>query len=339
MLSSQPRILVLGARKGRFRADSPTQDELMLNAHESWAYAFACDYINILLATPADIAKYDIVIANSEYKNPKFLIQLQKLALSRSANVKWVTLIEGLAGDYLVPQYAIRELFDASDLIICINKYTQSFFSSFTKTRCEYIGVPYPVDVISKFKIPIDQREKKIFICPNLLSRQGDYIVAKEIGLPYYGWEKRVHRTLNQLVFNLRHYHSLDANWRINRAKAMFNDPKLEIRSDTSIFNFFKQNNNSYIWVNMDDRHTWGRYVLDAAALGIPVITTKSTGHGEDLFPDTTIENEFEIDKAIAIGKRLATDPDFYRHVAEYPIGKMEHLKHESMSKKLLSIL
>jgi len=339
MIDTNPRVLMLGSRKGRFRADSHGEKELLLNAHEAWAYAFACDYINIFTAKESDLANYDLVIFNSEYKKPGYLLKLLKLVTSRPASVKAAILIEGLAGFYIRPQPVVRELFDSADLIININKHTDSFFSSLTSTRVEYIGVPYPVDVVARYRVPIEKRTRRTFICPFLLDRWNDYFVARQIGLPYYGYEKRVNRTLKTLWSTLKQYHSADPDSRLKMAAGAYGDERLAIQKNTSISDFFRMNNDSYIWVNLDDRYTWGRYVLDAAALNIPIITTRSTGHGEDLFPTTTVDNEMMIGEAVSIGKRLLEDEDFYRQAAEYPNGKMEQYKPEAMKQKLLSVL
>ena len=91
--------------------------------------------------------------------------------------------------------------------------------------------------------------------------------------------------------------------------------------------------------MNLDSRYTWGRYVLDAAALCIPIITTTATYHGPIFFPETTVPHAMDIDRAIEIGKRLTSDRDFYQHVAFYPAGKMEFLGAEPMKRVLLDAL
>lgn len=68
----------------------------------------------------------------------------------------------------------------------------------------------------------------------------------------------------------------------------------------------------------MDERYTWGRYVLDAACLGVPIITTRSTGHGDVLFPDVTVENAFEIGQAVRCARSVLDDDDRYNAVAAY---------------------
>ncbi|MFA6571991.1 MAG: hypothetical protein WCT77_12235, partial [Bacteroidota bacterium] len=201
-----PRILVLGAFRGKVSSSENEIHQKIMDANEAWALAFKCPYIYTLGATKQSIENADIVIANSDYIKKSFIPHLVNLAENRPAHTKWVTLIEGDAEFYLKPQDEINRLFAASDLIICINKFTLSFFQSMTKTKCVFIGVPYPIDEISKFTVPFEKRERKTLICSWLLRRNNDYLVARELGIPYYGYEKRIHRTMKLIIPNLKQY-------------------------------------------------------------------------------------------------------------------------------------
>jgi glycosyltransferase involved in cell wall biosynthesis len=79
--------------------------------------------------------------------------------------------------------------------------------------------------------------------------------------------------------------------------------------------------------------------VLDAAALGIPIITTASTGHGETLFPETTLAHEYDVDRACELGRRLLDDKDFYRAVAEYAQERITDYGVEKSVQRLLAVL
>ncbi|MGA2298110.1 MAG: hypothetical protein ABSG15_11235 [FCB group bacterium] len=335
---SNPKVLVMGGNPGRWSAVERKEDEKYTTGIESWVYAFNSDYVHILEANPKDIANYDIVIANSNFHN-KYLPKLLSLQKNKPQNVKWVTLIEGDLSYYLKPNVFIKALLDSSDLINVINKYTLTFFKKLTNSKVEYIGIPYPVDSITQMAIQIEKRQRRLFICPWLLTRQNDYLAAKEIGLPYYGYEKRISRKLNTLLSNYKTYGSNSPNFNIEKAEKYYADKNLLIKTETTLKNYFEENRDSFIWLNLDDRFTWGRYVLDAAALQIPIITTKSTGHADDLFPYTCLEHEYDIVQAIELGKRLVEDIEFYRMVSSYPFGKMEHLKAEVIKNKLLSSL
>ncbi len=332
--SYTPKVLVLSGYGGRQKfAELPGDFH---NGTKSWAYALGGDYINTLRATPNDLQGYDIIIANS---NPgKYIKHLNMLAESRRGKTKWVTIIEGDATHYLTPNENFKDLLGNSDLINCINIFTLPFFRSMSDTNAEYIGMPYPVDEMSGFATPIENRKKEVMICHKLLLRWNDRLVARKLGMPYYGFEKRFHRGakhIGEIVSNK----TLNPNYYFNKVKNIYDDPNLGIKNHIVANKFYSENSSAYLWLNLDERYTWGRFVLDAAALRIPIITTKSTGHGMEFFPDTCLENEFEIDKAIEIGRRLIDDEEFYRHVAEYPAGKMEHLKADAMKEKLFAAL
>jgi hypothetical protein len=102
---------------------------------------------------------------------------------------------------------------------------------------------------------------------------------------------------------------------------------------------YLREHSGSYLWINLDSRCTWSRFVLDAAALGIPIITTPSTSHGELLFPVTTVAHGMDIERTVELGKRLASDRDFYEQVARYPSDKMDFLRAEPMKRTLLRAL
>jgi hypothetical protein len=337
MSLSKPKVLVLSGESGRWTASDRKRDADVMNGVEAWVFAFDGDYIHSAEATVEDISRYDIVIANL---NPEaeMIANVEKLSAARPKSVKWVTLMEGSGLDYIYPRPQVREIFDNSDLVNCINVHSLELLRRMTKTRVEYIGIPYPVDGIAKLAVPFDKRRREALITPFLLKRWNDFFVARELGIEYYGFEKTIRRTFKNVVtdFFKKGERDFEKTRFLKRAAKLFNDKSLEILPERGLREFLSYNAGALLWINLDERYTWGRYVLDAAALKIPVITTKSTGHGTDLFPETTLENEFQIEKAIDIGRRLLKDKDFYRHVAEFPVGKMEHLKPEKMAARLL---
>lgn len=333
---SELKVLVIGGDTTNWTAKERPIEQTLLTGIETWVYAFNGTYQPILDTTLSDLKNFDIIIGNSNLG--KELNKSIYLAENRPANVKWITLVEGNASEYLTPHLQITKLFESSDLINCININSVSFFKALTKTKVEYLGMPYPVDLISKYRVDIDKRKRESLVCTALLKRINDVLTAKGIGLPYTIHE----RLLSRKMKNLKHfvkYRTLSKDILHRKTIEYHNDSNMKVRSVLPISEHFQKNNAYLLWINMDDRYTWGRYVLDAAALQIPIITTKSTGHAISLFPETCLDNEFEIDKAIEIGKRLASDKDFYRYVAQYPSDKLDHFSDEMMIKKLLTAL
>jgi hypothetical protein len=332
---SEPRLLLLGGSRGSWSAKDRQGEAATMNGIEAWVYAFNGDYAEGPAAKQDQLKGYDIIIANTNNPHDHLL----RLAQNRSANTKWVTLIEGDALDYLKPQPYIRELMECSDLVGCINKYSEAFFKSFTSTRAQYIGIPYPAEGIRSLATPFEKRRKEIFLAPMMLSRWTEYFCAKDNGIPLYGYERRLTRQRRTILKTLRKHRSMDP-WHFHKkARMLYHEPEFTIYRDEPLPEFFRRNGGAYLWLNLDERYTWGRYVLDAAALQIPIIATRSTGHAEHFFPGTMVENEFDVDKARQLITALLQDEEFYRSVSEVPIEKFEHLQPGRKKKELLDIL
>lgn len=340
--SSEPRVLVLGGVRERWTAEQRRNDSHYLNGIETWVFAFDGDYCWHGYATPKLIEQYDIVICNTnDTHNDSYCLHYRRLAENRPAHVRWVSLLEGSMLDYIKPQRHTRGILDASDLVNCINRHAMPMIQALTSAPVAYIGMPYPVEGVRKYVLPIAERQRRVFLCFFLLLRWNDYLVAKNLGLPYYGSERVISRRWKSLKRNWQEHQTLmDKDINLRRARQLYGDTELQILPTTSMHNYFQQNANSYLWLNLDERYTWGRSVLDAAALGIPVITTASTGHGDILFPKTTVATPFDVDKAIDIGKQLIHEPDFYLEVSEYAFEKLaEDYTEAVMKKKLLDSL
>ncbi len=335
-MTSDPRLVLLGGNKGFWHANDRLAESATMTGIESWAFACNGDYRQAIRCKKEDLANYDIIIASYNHSDTDKLIRLQE---GRRKGCKWVTMIEADALTYIKPQQFMRELLDNSDLIICINRHTESFFKKFTTAKVVNLGLPYPAEGIRALSTPVKERRKEIFLAPMLLTRWTEYFCVRDLGVPFYGYEKRLSRTRKTIIKNLRKHGTVDPQFFFREARSLYNEPQLRIERETSLPNFFRYNGAASVWLNLDQRYTWARYVLDAAALQVPIITTHSTGHGEDFFPLTTIANEFEIDKAAELVKKLFSDADFYREVSTIPINKFDHLRPEVKKKELFDSL
>lgn len=333
---STPRVLLLGGNTLPWKASERLHEADTMTGIESWVYAFGGDYICGMDATPSTIAQYDIIIGNT---NSTFIPHLLTLAESRRPETKWVTLIEGSGTDYIKPLPGVPKIFDVSDLVISINKYTTDLFRAMTKTQVEYIGIPYPAETIRKLSTPIDKRRREIYLSPFLLSRWSEVFVARQAKVPYYGIERRLTRKVHTLLPNLRKYGTINPKYNMDKARKLYNEPTLDIHRERSLEDHFRIEGGSMLWLNFDERYTWGRNVLDAAALQIPIVSTRSTGHQEDFFPTLLMETPFELEKALQLANRLLDDEEFYRDVCTIPIEKFAHLRPELMRDILLKIL
>jgi hypothetical protein len=133
------------------------------------------------------------------------------------------------------------------------------------------------------------------------------------------GYHVRMHRKIGNAWSNLQQFGTIhDSSAPLRQVEASFRAENLHVRPETTTKEYLTAMGANVLWMNLDERYTWGRYVLDAAALGVPIVTTRSTGHGQLLFPRTTVETAFSQRDAVALANALLHDADLYANVAEH---------------------
>lgn len=333
------KTLLLGGNPGFWRASERANDRHVMSGIEAWVFAMDGDHCNTLEATPELIDRYDLIIGNTNFGayRPKLLA----LQSGRKSSVRWVTLIEGCATDYLAPNSILKQILDGSDLINVINRHTLEFFRLCTSARCEYVGIPYPAANIRKQFSPGDRRD--VWTPSNLYNARAS-CASVLAALPVTDrFGRRCHGFMRKQTTQKR---------RLPFLPTMGINPKKEEQPCAGLINsvlFHKEmnmaeyfqtlSNSAYAFLNLDHRYTWARDVIDCAALQIPCIATRSTGHVEDYFPELMLRNEFEVREAAELLERLYTDNAFYERCAKVPIELLEPLSHASMKQKLLAAL
>lgn len=315
---THPKVLLIGGNPGRWTWKERLQDAPYDNGIEAWVHATQGTHVDHRSVTLDDVNRHDVVICNTNYIfKPGPMTKYVRLAEERRSNVRWVSLLEGDMRDYMRPDALIRRAFDASDLVNCINRHATEALQHITSTPVAYVGIPYPVDGVRTCATPIVERQRRVHICAFVLKRLNDHIVARQLGLPIDGYQSGIKRRPAEAYRNWKQYRTLlDKQAPFAMAEALYQDPHLTIHREVPMPVYYKAAGRNMLWINMDERFTWGRYVLDAAALGVPMVTTRSTGHADVLFPDTTVDTAFDVAEAARLARRLLDDADFYRHVS-----------------------
>jgi hypothetical protein len=202
------------------------------------------------------------------------------------------------------------------------------------------LGIPYPVDGVRACAIPWEHRSRSVHICPFLKTRWNEYQVATQLHIPIIGYERRLTRKFRNLLSNMRDCGTL-FNVDINRTyiSKLLHSSDLTVEYSKAFKEYYAHASSSLLWLNLDDRYTWGRYVLDAAALGVPIISTISTGHAPKLFPELTVQNPFDIDTALQMAHRIMDDDRFAKNACDYALEHIQEFKPDMMMKKLYTII
>ncbi|HEY3875946.1 MAG TPA: hypothetical protein VGM92_10750 [Candidatus Kapabacteria bacterium] len=331
------KVLLLGGNRKFWHASDRLHDRDFLSGIEAWIYSFDGDYSNTLEATQDLINTYDLIIGNSN--GGSYAPKLLELQRNRKKGIRWVTLIEGCATEYLTLDSTTKELFDSSDLINVINRHSLEFFRSCTSARCEYIGIPYPGATIREKFAAGNRRD--VWIASNLYhyrtsssSALAALPVTRAMGTNTHAFLRRRPRK--------RGFRRLIPDFKRPKIQDPYNGilPEIQFHKEMHMASYFQLiSDSAYTFVNLDHRYTWARDVLDCAALQIPCIATLSTGHAEDYFPTLMVPNEFAVSESSSLLERLYSDKKFYEECARVPVELFQHLTHSSMKEKLLAAL
>ncbi len=339
--NTTPCTLVVGGNPGRWSAHDRAHEAAHVSGIEAWVYALDGDYSSHDELRQSDIDSHELVILNTNrIEQPTHLKKLLGMMQKRSANTKVVCLLEGDMRDYLRPREYLRELFDSVDLINCINVHATEAIQLLTHTPVHYIGIPYPVEGVKSLRVQTQQRERRIHVCPFVLSRWTEVHLGQVLRLPMSGYEQQLSRRLRNVSSNYRkHGTLLNKGVLLQRASRMYPRHNLEVHAERWFSDYYRHAATALLWLNLDDRYTWGRHVLDAAALGVPIISTRSTGHAAILFPDCTVDTPFDVEAAAQKARRIIDDPEHYQSVITHADQALHMYRPEVIRHKLLSAL
>jgi hypothetical protein len=310
------KMLLLGGNAGAWSAKDRAKEADYMSGIEAWVFAFDGIYCGSRQSGATLLVdQCDLIIANSNLDRVDTLRELQR---NRNTKNKWVTLIEGGMHDYLRPTPKLLDLLNGSDLVAGINRHATDYFQKMLSTRYEYIGIPYPAE---KIRARFGPAKGKDIVLPTWLRDAYPSLLAslkfgEERKIPIHGIESMEERSVFPIPREVTLHHGMGMS------------DYLGWLSKTA-----------HVFVDLDRRYTWKRNVLDCAAIGIPCISTRSGGQGEEFFPELTVEDCFATESAAQMLRDLYDYPHIWREQATVPIEKFESLRPEAMKAKLLACL
>lgn len=95
----------------------------------------------------------------------------------------------------------------------------------------------------------------------------------------------------------------------------------------------------AYIGIHLDTLYTWGRFPLDMAALGIPVIGSNRNQTNNILWPELTVDPIQETGVAVLVAQRLLKDRTYYLAQINRAYKALENFTAVSTKRRLLDII
>jgi len=260
-----------------------------------------------------DLEEYDYVFINENCEMYQLTIDLRE---GLPPKTKVIGYADGAYQDltrmpFMPHGMLLIKMLKTVDAFVTLVEDAVGYYKLFTDKPVAYLGMPFPYEKkVRQFQIPLEQkREKWIAVagqlthCP-LKNCIGNLFLTKKA-------EKVKILFLEPQPDKVKSF--LDEN---NFAVAIHN----HIVQD----DFFKEYSRCYIGINLDPLGSLGRFSLDLAGMGIPVIGGPAQQHQKMLFPQLTFEPFLEVPKIVSAYQKLFSDLGFYNECRDYALHIIE---------------
>ncbi len=274
--------------------------EIPGNEVRSWAYAFKGEvYCGTQIHDFSYFDRFEIVMVE---------ICANLIEITKELKQHTRAFVIGLPESEIIPTWGLqalkkyKETLDCLDMVGAINEKMIPALRSFTKTRVEYVGLPYPVNFARQMSNGITRENKnKTIEIGNMATICGlNYNLSIFQNLPYNGvcYPYCEEDRLKIEAFT-------QANGRLNYL------------AQTGWQDYYIQHMKSYLGLHCDPRFTLGRFPLDCASANMPFVGTHYSQSANVLYPYTTFYH-WELDKMTETIHRLYNDVGFYDKVVNY---------------------
>lgn len=295
---------------------------------ESWAHLLDADFfsgVEGIQQTWESLNQYDVIMVNQN--NTMF-----DLTCKIKENCKHPFLIAVAEGSACnIGHFGNIELCSmiraaqACDMYGILVDWAAPYYQSITSKPVRWIGIPFYKEFFEPHKINPSEKDRSLPII-GLQNALGDgrngvlsLLVASKVQgasilLPCLqaGWEE----LLNTLdIKNVRPFNYL--GW----------------------VDYIKKYKQAYLCIHLDSLYTYGRFPLDMAALGIPVVGSNRNQSQILLWPGLTVDPIKEIKKAESLVHKLINNQPFYVSQTEYAREAIAGFTPEKAKTRLLNII
>lgn len=285
-----------------------------------------------VVARPEMLSDYDIAIVELTPKTHR----LPRFIKRHAPSVFCIGLIEGRV-EYVVRSneemeglFDFCQIVDDADMLGVLVERTVPYYRLYARRpeRVQWIGVPYPKDWTDRQQVsPSSARELILELGSAMDSRNGiaNLLVLRELQRRFPALQGRVYCFVErerQMVETL--------------------GIRAEFRRPRRWRDYYRDHLNCFAVLCMDDRRTWGRYVLDCASARMPFVGSNLSHCGERAGVLTC--DPFDTDTALRhlselIEERLAGGSRFHDAVTARQSEALQHYDSESSLKRFCAAL
>jgi len=220
------------------------------------------------------------------------------------------------------------EVLNAVDAIGTLGQ-ENDFFSLFTDQPVGWLGVPFDVSYVSSFSVSLEDRNPGLW---GVGSRLHSYNTVTSIGVAKKAGIPRI---------LMQNFPPEDIGDVEEFCSILSSDPDFSIKVHAPYpwERFLEIYSACWGSVLMSNEYTWGRYSLDFAALGIPVVGSNRQFTQSILFPSLCFEPYLETRLAVAQIKSLMFDRSCYRSIVDYAQSQLEIFDLDASRKRMENFL
>ena len=217
------------------------------------------------------------------------------------------------------PLQMIRNWMCGADCYFGTDKLSKLFLEYITNQKVSLI--PHPVNTELLHKIKGFERQDRVGVIYHW------YPNGRNIEIPYL-----VLSDLNKKRILLAYLPGSDPH-------AMLTKNMYSLRQEDNTFaSFIEKMNECKIIMDPYPLRSWGRGVVESAALGIPNICSNLVDSSETCYPATNCD-PFNIKQIYDLTKKLLDDPEFYVEVADHAYIQSDYYSKENAKKRFLEMI
>lgn len=294
--------------------------EVIIHGPEGWAKCMGWDLLRGRQLGKFDINQYDVVLVNGNFEMFGFIAEIKT-----SFSGKVILLYEGSTSSlsYTKDHERIKyiQTLQIVDAIGSLNWHFE-WFRLFTDKPIFWLGVPFPLEEVKKYMVPLKKREHKWALGSNIKSHNtiASLYVAKKANVKKVVIQEFIGDNLTDFC-------------------GQMGISFLEKHVPLPWHEFLARYRSYWGGILLSNQYTWGRYALDFATMGLPVVGSVRQFTQKLLFPSLSFEPYTEVGRAVDAVKRLETDLDFYRTVTRYAKHLLPMFSEESARRRMECLL
>ena len=292
-----------------------TNQEIPISGLYSWSIALKGD--RAFPRTPDEFEKYNLVHINVTAKNLPLIAKILPLI---NRNITKILLnidysIELWSSNLAYPQLLLQEI-DKADYIFAVEDIMAETLSTSLKRKVPCIPHPAPIHLLETLKK--HERLKKIMVS--------------------------IHRyDMNTIPVWFACNNALNSQWKTTCIGAFQNkDQALHLFDEVcdlmKFDSLMRMLSNHYAIIDSHTLRSYGRINIEAAALGVPCISSNLISSQRKLFPELTTQLN-DVPEMSRLLHQLIKDNDFYTKCVKYAIDQVSYYSYENCVNTLLKFI